>query len=353
MGETVEMKPVAWRYRYERGDGKVHWTLTQREVRSQPAAPGLCEIVAEPLYASPPPTVDGETFQARVQPWMLACFGAEIAADREERGDRLLEEVFELLQSGGYDPARVLPLRNYVWNRPAGEPRQEMGGVMVTAAAYALAHGLDMHEAGEAELARIWTKVDAIRAKQAAKPTGSALPVAAPERPRAKLWGSSTTISDAPGAQLSKNPGELPSAPDTEELVERLNRWTAQLRDQKTATCPADYEDRCEFAHDVAQAAKLLEERTRELEEARDGESRWLLRVSAIREASGLGAKPMLDELPGEIAKIADRARLVDELVEGLEQAMDSRAPDYADAAHPGWHDRARSLLSRARERKG
>ena len=50
---------------------------------------------------------------------------------------------------------------------------------MVTLAAYCLAHGLDMHEAGETELARIWTKVDAIRAKQAAKPTGSALPTAA------------------------------------------------------------------------------------------------------------------------------------------------------------------------------
>ncbi len=49
---------------------------------------------------------------------------------------------------------------------------------MVTLAAHCLAHGVDMHEAGETELARIWTKVDTIRAKQAAKPKGSALPVA-------------------------------------------------------------------------------------------------------------------------------------------------------------------------------
>lgn len=48
---------------------------------------------------------------------------------------------------------------------------------MVTLAAYCLAHGLDMHQAGETELARIWTKVEAIRAKQKAKPAGSALPV--------------------------------------------------------------------------------------------------------------------------------------------------------------------------------
>ena len=115
------------------------------------------------------------TLQQRVTPWLLACFGAEISADRLERGDRLLEEVFELLQSGGYPQDRIQPLRDYVWSREVGEPSQEVGGVMITLAAYCLAHGLDMHEASETELARIWTKIDKIRAKQAAKPTGCGL----------------------------------------------------------------------------------------------------------------------------------------------------------------------------------
>lgn len=109
---------------------------------------------------------------------MLARFGEAISGDKLERGDRLLEEVFELLQSGDYPIERIRALAAYVWSRPAGEPAQEVGGVMVTLAAYCLAHGLDMHQAAEIELARIWTKVDAIRAKQAAKPTGSALPIA-------------------------------------------------------------------------------------------------------------------------------------------------------------------------------
>ena len=117
-------------------------------------------------------------FQARVAPWMLACFGPEISGDKVERGDRLLEEVLELLQSGGYDPARVAVLRDYVWSRPAGEPAQEVGGVKVTLAAYCLAFGLDMHEAAEIELERIWGKVEQIRAKQAAKPRNSPLPEA-------------------------------------------------------------------------------------------------------------------------------------------------------------------------------
>jgi NTP pyrophosphatase (non-canonical NTP hydrolase) len=126
---------------------------------------------------------EGEaSFQSRVQPWMMACFGPEISADRVERSDRFIEEALELVQAGGYTKDRAHALVDYVFGRPQGEINQEVGGVMVTLAAHCLAHGIDMHAAAEAELARIWTKVDAIRAKQAAKPTGSALPVPAPPR---------------------------------------------------------------------------------------------------------------------------------------------------------------------------
>lgn len=131
--------------------------------------------------------LEATSFQARVGHWMQACFGPAISADRLERGDRLLEEVLELLQSGGYPPERVAALTGYVWSRPAGEPPQEVGGVEVTLAAYCLAHGLNKHEAGETELARIWTKVAAIRAKQAAKPTGSALPMEWPQTTTAQM----------------------------------------------------------------------------------------------------------------------------------------------------------------------
>lgn len=127
---------------------------------------------------------DAVAFQGRVQSWMMECFGLKISRDKVERADRLLEEVFELLQSGGYDPARIVTLARYVWSRPVGEPDQETGGVMVTLAAYCLAFGLDMHAAGERELARISTPetVAKIRAKQAAKAAidmGSPLPDAA------------------------------------------------------------------------------------------------------------------------------------------------------------------------------
>ena len=120
-----------------------------------------------------------ESFQQRVQPWMTACFGAEISADKVERNDRFTEESLELGQACGMTKDRVLALVDYVYDRPLGEPAQEVGGVIVTLAALCLAQGLDMHDAAEVELARIWTKVEAIRAKQLTKPRGSPLPAPA------------------------------------------------------------------------------------------------------------------------------------------------------------------------------
>ncbi|CAN7607532.1 hypothetical protein LJR034_004639 [Caballeronia sp. LjRoot34] len=118
----------------------------------------------------------GEPFQRRVQPWMLACFGLEIANDRIERNHRFFEEATEAVQANGMTRSEAHQLVDYTFDRPIGELHQEIGGVMVTLAALCLASDEDMHAAGETELARIWTKVEKIRAKQAAKPKHSPLP---------------------------------------------------------------------------------------------------------------------------------------------------------------------------------
>jgi hypothetical protein len=115
-------------------------------------------------------------FQKKVMPWLLKCFGQEIADDVRERNHRFLEESLELVQSCGCTASEAHQLVDYVFNRPVGEPYQETGGVMVTLAAHGLAIGVDMHKAGSTELNRIWTKVEQIRAKQAAKPKHSPLP---------------------------------------------------------------------------------------------------------------------------------------------------------------------------------
>ena len=117
-----------------------------------------------------------QTYQSRVKPWLDACFGPEIAGDKTERNHRFLEEALELVQSGGCTASEAHQLVDYVYGRPVGEMGQEIGGVMNTLAALCLAYGRDMHEDGETELARVWTKVEKIRAKQAAKPKHSPLP---------------------------------------------------------------------------------------------------------------------------------------------------------------------------------
>lgn len=117
------------------------------------------------------------TFQARVQPWLMECFGPMIAGDREERNHRFLEEALELVQACGCTAHEAHQLVDYVFGRPVGERGQEVGGTMVTLAALCLAQHLDMHAEAERELARINTPETTakIRAKQAAKPKHSPL----------------------------------------------------------------------------------------------------------------------------------------------------------------------------------
>lgn len=75
-------------------------------------------------------------FQDRVLRWCLECFGPRVANDRRERADRFIEESLELAQTvEGFTKERALALVEYVFNRPKGEARQEVGGVMVTLAA--------------------------------------------------------------------------------------------------------------------------------------------------------------------------------------------------------------------------
>ncbi|WP_063750543.1 hypothetical protein [Paraburkholderia bannensis] len=136
------------------------------------------------IAARPAPSLTtdaGAPFQARVQPWMMECFGAEISADRAERNHRFFEEATELVQACGMTASEAHQLVDYAFGRPVGEPHQEVGGVMVTLAALCLANSLDMHADGETELARISVPetVAKISAKQAAKPKHSPLPEAA------------------------------------------------------------------------------------------------------------------------------------------------------------------------------
>jgi hypothetical protein len=115
-------------------------------------------------------------FQRDVDAWLLSCFGQEIARNKTERNHRFLEEAIELVQSLGCEVSEAHQLVDYVFNRPIGEPYQEVGGVMVTLAALCSANELDMNKCGQTELDRIWIKMKEIREKQAKKPQHSPLP---------------------------------------------------------------------------------------------------------------------------------------------------------------------------------
>ncbi|WP_233343681.1 hypothetical protein [Burkholderia cepacia] len=202
--------------------------------------------------AAPSPTDERATFQQRVQPWMLACFGAEIAADRAERNHRFFEEAGELVQACGMTREEAHALVDYTWSRPVGEPTQEVGGVMVTLAALCLANGLDMHAAGETELARINVPetIAKIRAKQAAKPKHSPLP----EAPRSPAMAAEAVAGlfvkrskFGPWIEIEKpEPGAVTfyTAPQPAQADARVGLTNALIRKIATQYCEYDADGR-------------------------------------------------------------------------------------------------------------
>jgi hypothetical protein len=121
-------------------------------------------------------TSELNSYQRRVEEWLEACFPPKVRSNRGERNHRFLEEALELAQANGCSREDALMLVDYVFSRPQGNPEQEVGGVMVTLASLCSATDLNMDEAGDAELARNWDRIEVIRAKQRSKPHGSPLP---------------------------------------------------------------------------------------------------------------------------------------------------------------------------------
>lgn len=109
------------------------------------------------------------SYQARVRKWMHACFGEVITRNRRERAHRFLEEALELVQTQECTKEDAHALVDYVYGRAIGHAPQEVGGCMITLAALADAADINMRAAAKMELARVWTIIDRIRAKQAAK----------------------------------------------------------------------------------------------------------------------------------------------------------------------------------------
>ena len=110
------------------------------------------------------------SFQVRCLKWILTWLNSNMIYNKQERNQRFLEESLELVQSLDMDKETAHKLVNYVFGRPKGEPKQELGGVMNTLAILSEINSMSMWEAAEEELSRCWNSIEKIKDKQKLKP---------------------------------------------------------------------------------------------------------------------------------------------------------------------------------------
>lgn len=115
---------------------------------------------------------DVETYEQKCGRWARVTLGEDDATNMDERCKRFLEESLELVQSLGMLKTEMLALVNYVCNRPPGDTRQEVGGVMVTLGALcaAVEQPIDLELEAAIELQRCWDHSAEIAEKQKHKP---------------------------------------------------------------------------------------------------------------------------------------------------------------------------------------
>lgn len=123
--------------------------------------------------------MESKNYQERVHQWMLDVFGEMVAADKIERSFRFFEECVELMQAADINKDDLLKIIDYVYGRDKGYIRAEMGGVILTLAAFANAHDkMPMDQCAIQELHRVNTPMikNKVRAKFITKEPGSPLP---------------------------------------------------------------------------------------------------------------------------------------------------------------------------------
>lgn len=96
--------------------------------------------------------------QRRVARWCNDAFGTGHALDVPQRGIRLVEEAIEAAQAAGCERDMVHRLVDYVFDRPAGELAQEIGGVGLTLLALSHAAQVLADDCEAAELDRVLSK---------------------------------------------------------------------------------------------------------------------------------------------------------------------------------------------------
>ncbi len=112
--------------------------------------------------------------QAVVEQWVRTRFGDKVFEDVDERLNRAFEEMVELKQSEARDKVKARAdahkIVDRVFDRPAGDPAQEAGGVIVTLLAYCALRGARFDKLAGVEITRIMKTDPAVfRKKQGEK----------------------------------------------------------------------------------------------------------------------------------------------------------------------------------------
>ncbi len=96
--------------------------------------------------------------QEAVSRWCIECFGIDHATSLPQRGLRFLEEAIETAQAVDVPLATARKLLDYIYSRPKGQLRNELGGVGVTLLALASAASLSAEECERVEVERVLSK---------------------------------------------------------------------------------------------------------------------------------------------------------------------------------------------------
>ena len=98
---------------------------------------------------------DRDELQAAILKWMRETFG-EATCNPRERVMRFLEEAIELAQAEGVPRSAANRVLEHVYNKPPGDPAQEIGGVGVTLLGYCAVKGVSADDAERAEAERVF-----------------------------------------------------------------------------------------------------------------------------------------------------------------------------------------------------
>lgn len=90
--------------------------------------------------------------------WARRSFGEDQMTNFGTRALRIAEEAVELAQAHEITREKMHELVDIVYNRPVGDPVQELGGVAMTAELMAAMYGLDLEDFFVRELSRVLAK---------------------------------------------------------------------------------------------------------------------------------------------------------------------------------------------------